>query len=70
MSWPVYSGDRDLNMHSNRESMLICYTPFGLFSFIFDTILVFVAFWPSSLSETYPLISVFQTHFVPLEVLQ
>ena len=38
--------------------------PLGV-SHIFDTILVFLAFWLSSYSETYPLISLFQTHFVP-----
>ena len=38
--------------------------PLGV-SNIFDTIVVFFAFWLSSYSETYPLISLFQTHFVP-----
>ena len=38
--------------------------PLGVFH-IFDTILVFFAFWLSSFSETYHLISLFETHFVP-----
>ena len=38
--------------------------PLGV-SHIFYAILVFFAFRLTSFSETYPLISLFQTHFVP-----